>query len=342
MNELDDKTKNRSGFFGVNLRRIKLQQSNIDELLIGLLPYLILFVLIIWLSFILPASFSLYQIKNMINLTMVLLLMAIGQTIVVLTSGIDLSVGGVLSLISVITASMMNTESNVIIVVIILVAFGWLPGLVNGLLVAYGKIQPFIATLATWFVWAGLALLIMPRPGGKIDSSLGYISVGNFLGISNSFWLFFFIIIGGAWFLKTKLGLEIRAIGSDREAAYFSGINVKRIEVIAYSLSSWLTVLGGLMLGAQTLSGDPTVGETYILPTIAATVIGGTQLSGGKGSLSGTAIGAMILTYLSTLVFALRLQPQWAQMMQGLLLISTLSFHFIVHKVFGSGIEVLE
>jgi ribose transport system permease protein len=300
----------------------------------GLVPYVVLIVLVIWLGLLQPASLRINQLHAILNLTMPLILLAIGQTIVVLTGGLDLSVGGVLSLISVITALTMQTSNQVVLMTLLLLALSLIPGLVNGTLIAYGRIQPFVATLATWFILGGLALVILPSPGGMIDASLAFLSNGRLVGIPMSILVFILAILLGVWFQRTRLGLQIQAIGSDREAAFHSGIKVKRVEVAAYVLSSFFAGVAGIFLAAQSLSGDPRVGDAYILTSFASVAIGGARLSGGRASIVGSMVGALALSYLISVTYALRLPSQWALISQALLLILCVFFQHVVHLIF--------
>jgi ribose transport system permease protein len=305
-----------------------------EDFVLALLPYIVLSILVVWLALLQPKSLTFDQFSQITNIELVLILLGVGQTIVVLTGGIDLSVGGVLSLTNAIAASHMATKESAIAVSLVLIALGWIPGAINGLLIVYGDLQPFIVTLATWFIWGGIAFLFLPVTGGTVDASLGWISTGSMVGVQNPILVLVLVVAFGIWFLRTRLGLEIRSVGSDRESAFQSGLRRKRAVISAYALSSWWTVLGGIVLSAQTLSGDPTVGDSYILPTVAAVVIGGTSLFGGSGSISGTAVGALVLAYVYSVTFALELSSQWGVIASGLLLVFTVSLQLLVRIVF--------
>jgi ribose transport system permease protein len=305
-----------------------------EDFVLALLPYVVLAVLVAWLAVLQPKSLTFDQFAQITNIELVLILLGVGQTIVVLTGGIDLSVGGVLSVVNAIAASHMAAKADAIWVSIVLIALGWLPGVANGLLIVYGELQPFIVTLATWFIWGGIAFLFLPVTGGTVNASLGWLSTGTVTGVQNPIWALVIVVLFGGWFLRTRLGLEIRSVGSDRESAFQSGLRAKRAVVAAYGLSSWWTTLGGIVLSAQTLSGDPTVGDSYILPSVAAVVIGGTSLFGGSGTITGTAVGALVLAYVYSVTFALNLSSQWGVIASGLLLIFTVSLQLMVRIAF--------
>jgi ribose/xylose/arabinose/galactoside ABC-type transport system permease subunit len=143
------------------------------------MPYVILGVLVLWLALLQPASLSWDEVNIMINGAMVLVLLAIGQCFVLICGGIDFSVGGVVSLVSAIAASHMASDTSVATTVLIVLALSWVPGLINGLLVTYAGLQPFIVTLAMWFFWSGIALFVMSSAGGTIDESFGWLSTGS-------------------------------------------------------------------------------------------------------------------------------------------------------------------
>lgn len=305
-----------------------------EDFILGLMPYIVLIILVAWLAVLQPASFTVSRLRVVANITLVLVLMSIGETFVVLGGGLDISLGGVLSAASAIIATQTATESRLIIVLALLLLLGWLPGLINGLLIVKANIQPFIVTLSTWFIWAGVALTLLDAPGGNIYPALAALSAGKILGVPLPVLLLILTALVGGWLSRTKLGLDIRAVGSDREAAFNSGVNVERTQILSYGLSSYFTVLAAIYLTAQSMSGDPKVGNTFILPAFAAVVIGGTSLAGGVGSITGTIIGAIVLSYLTSVTFALKLQVQWSQIFQGLLLIFSVSLHFVVQLLF--------
>ncbi len=310
-----------------------------DETVVRVIPYALLAVLVFMLGVLEPASFSVDATTRIVDISVVLILAGIGQTVVLLTGGIDLSVGGVISLVTAIGATRMASATDAWVVAALLVAFGWLPGLLNGALIVFGRLQPFIVTLGTWFVLGGLALVVLPSAGGTVNGSIGWIASGSLLGLGNSIWI---TLVAGAalwWLLQTRVGLEIRAIGSDREAAHQSGVPVRRVTLLTYCLCSEFAVLAGLVLTSSSLSGDPTGGDTYILMSVAAAVIGGTSLFGGRGSATGTIIGALVLSYLLSVVFALDVASQWSLIASGALLIISLCLQVGARRLLSSSRE---
>ena len=305
-----------------------------EEFIVGIVPYGVLIGLVVWLAILQPRSLRINQIDAIVNLTMPLILISIGQTLVILTGGLDLSVGGVVSLVSIITAFNMETPEQVLRTSLILIALSWIPGLINGVLIVYFKIQPFIATLATWFVFGGLALHIRSSPGGVIDPSLAFLSTGRISILPVSFVLLSLSVVFGLWFQRTRLGYEIQAVGSDRESAFYSGIKVHRVEILAYALCSVFTTLGAIVLAGQSLSGDPKVGDALILPSFAAAAIGGARLAGGWANIVGSIVGALAISYLISVTYALGLPSQWALIFEALLLVFSVFFQYVAHQLF--------
>jgi ribose transport system permease protein len=310
-----------------------------DETVVRIIPYVLLVVLVAMLGSLEPASLSVDATTRIVDISVVLILVAIGQTIVLFTGGIDLSVGGVISLVTAIGATKMASTADAWLVAFALVAFGWLPGLLNGLLVVYAKLQPFIVTLGTWFVLGGIALVVLPSAGGEVNGSIGWIASGSILGLGNSVWITLLAAVVSWRILQTRTGLEMISIGSDRQAAHESGVPVRRVTILTYCLCSEFAVLAGVVLVAGSLSGDPTGGDTYILQSVAAAVIGGTSLFGGRGTTIGTIVGALVLSYLLSVVFALDVPSQWSLIASGALLVISLCVQVLARRAFSSTAE---
>jgi ribose transport system permease protein len=302
-----------------------IRTASADDLVVGLLPYALLAILVLWLAYLQPASLTGAYVQNIIGLSFVPVLIAFGQGVVMVGGGIDLSVPGVLSVVNVLAATQMTTPARAAVVGILLLLFGWLPGLINGLLVTKARMQPFIVTLAMWFIWAGLAFYILPGPGGEVDATIAGLVLGKYLGLAGTTWLLILLVAAAVWFGRTRLGLSIRAVGSDPVSARHSGVAVAEAQLASYAISSWFATAAGLILSLQSLSGEPTAGNSYVLPMITAVVVGGVSLMGGRGSLTGPIVGAIVLAYLTGVTFSFRLQPQWNQILQGFLLVGSIS-----------------
>jgi ribose transport system permease protein len=204
---------------------------------------------------------------------------------------------------------------------ILILLIGFAVGAVNGLLISVLRLQPFLVTLATWSILSGAALLILPIDGGALPPAWMSAGNGTFLGLSTSVWLLIVLVVFWLWFRETRLGLTIRATGSNEKSAFLSGVSLTRINVATYGLSGLFAALAALYLTTQTGAGSPTIGKDYILPSVAAAVIGGISLFGGRGGLAGTIIGAFILTIIGNLVFVLSVSSYWQPVVSGVILL---------------------
>ncbi|AHC14908.1 ABC transporter permease [Salinispira pacifica] len=271
-------------------------------------------------------------VRNMLNLLLqasVNAIIAAGMTQVILTSGIDLSVGSVLALTAVVTASILQTGVPVPLAVILGLLLGALLGMVNGFLVAIVKIPAFIATLGTMTLARGLAL---SYSGGRPVTGLpeGFLAMGtsSLFGIPTPIWITAAVFVGGSFILnKTMLGRYIYAIGNNAEAARFAGLPVRATTISVYAISGLLAALAGMILVARLDSAQPVMGVTYELNAIAAVVVGGAALSGGEGSLSGTFLGAILMAIIANAINILNISPFFSQILQGGVILAALLLH---------------
>lgn len=266
--------------------------------------------------------FTLDEINLDTAAAMTLILAATGQTIVLIRGGIDLSIGGVISLGTVIAATQFTDDPlNVVMWSALILAIGFAVGTLNGFLISALKLQPFLVTLASWSILNGIAMLILPTDGGSVPGWWIGFSYNQILGLASPVWMLIGLIICWYWFRATRLGITIQATGSNEKSAFLSGVSIARINVITYGLSGLFAAAAALYLTTQTGAGSPTIGKDYILPSVAAAVIGGVSLFGGRGHLLGTVIGALILTLIGNLVFVLRVSSYWQPVMSGVILL---------------------
>lgn len=266
--------------------------------------------------------FTLEEINLDTAAAMTLILAATGQTIVLLRGGIDLSIGGVISFGTVLAATKFGDDparTALWSVLIGLIGFG--VGAINGLLITVLKLQPFLVTLATWSIVSGAALLVLPTDGGSLPSTWMAFGTASILGLSTSVWLLVLLCGFWLWFRRTRLGISIRATGSNERSVLLSGVSPLSINVATFGLSGLFAALAALYLTTQTGAGSPTIGKDYILPSVAAAVIGGISLFGGRGGLIGTIIGAFILTIIGNLVFVLSVSSYWQPIVSGVILL---------------------
>lgn len=303
-------------------RRRRLSGDTVTRFGPVLVPYLMLVVMVLVYASVQTGVLSLRELNLDASAALTLILVATGQTIVITMGGIDLSVGGVVSLSTAIAATKLGSGGGQMwLWMLVIVAFGAGAGALNGLLVSRLRLQPFIVTLATWSVWGGVALWVLPTEGGTIPTSLTSAANGTLAGIATPVWLVVVIALFWAWFKRTRLGTGIRSVGSSERSARLGGVDVARTTVAAYALCGLFAALAGIFLTTQTASGSPTVGNDYILQSVAAVVIGGTSLFGGRGGVGGTIAGALILTIIGNLVFALHVSSFWVPIASGLLLV---------------------
>ncbi|MBE0535734.1 MAG: ribose ABC transporter permease [Phycisphaerae bacterium] len=262
------------------------------------------------------------------------LCLSVGMTLVILTGGIDLSVGSILALSGAIMAGLLRrgTELEVLnlhigygvpaavaIGLFVGASLGWF----NGLMVTRFRVPPFIATLAMLTIARGLTKLYT---GGEAITGLGEVFVrtgsGRWLGIPNQFWIAAGITLAAVVLLrKTRLGRYVYAVGGNEEAAKLSGLNVARVKRTVYVISGMLAAVGGLIVTSRLNSATPIAGEGLELDSIAAVVIGGTSLSGGRGSVLGTVLGALIIGVLNSGLVIMGVDPFWQQVIKGFVIL---------------------
>lgn len=264
-----------------------------------------LLVLIAVVSSLSPNFFTLNNLFNILQQTSVNAIMAVGMTLVILTSGIDLSVGSLLALTGAVAASMVGFEINAVLAVAAALAIGAGVGACTGVIVAKGKVQAFIATLVMMLLLRGVTLVYTdgsPINTGFTDvaDNFGWFGIGRPLGMPTPIWIMA-IVFAAVWYMLhyTRLGRYIYALGGNEAATRLSGIAVDKVKIIAYSLCGLLAALAGVIEVARLSSAQPTAGTGYELDAIAAVVLGGTSLAGGKGRIMGTLIGALILGFLN-------------------------------------------
>jgi len=259
---------------------------------------------------------------------------AVGMTLVVLTSGIDLSVGSVLALCGAITAGLLKSgieipAGNLFVGFTVLGAIimgllaGGIAGAFNGWTITRFKVPPFVATLAMLTIARGLTLLWTKGfPISVLGDNFAYIGTGWFIGIPLPVWISAIVVLAAVIITgKTPLGRYIYAIGGNENAAKLSGININRVKIIVYSMAGVLAAVGGIIVTSRLDSAQPNAGTSYELDAIAAVVIGGTSLSGGRGSIWGTVLGAVIIGVLNNGLVLLNVSPFWQQVVKGLVIL---------------------
>lgn len=298
-----------------------------------------LLVLIAIVSGINPDFFSVDNILNILRQTSVNAVIAVGMTFVILIAGIDLSVGSILALTGAIAASMVGAELPIILVIVATLLLGTFLGGVSGIIVAKGKVQAFIATLVTMTLLRGVTMVYTdgrPISTGFSDvaDSFAYLGTGYLFGIPVPIWLMV-IVFAVAWYIlkHTQIGRYIYALGGNEAATQLSGINVTKIKIFVFAVSGFLSALAGLIVTARLSSAQPTAGVSYELDAIAAVVVGGTSLMGGKGRVMGTLIGALIIGFLNNALNLLDISSYYQMIAKALvILVAVLSDNYLGSK----------
>lgn len=277
-----------------------------------------------------PAGFSANVVQTAANKGVLLAFVAVAQTFVVLTAGIDLSIGSVFILANCLASVLVTGSPGAVALgVLAVLATGVACGLVNGALVVYGRLQPIVATIASGAIYFGLALALRPEPGGDVDSNLADAVTGQLaFGVpASALALFGVMLLVWVPFRRSLWGRAVYAIGSSEASAYMSGLPIRRARLLAYGLAGLFSALGGLMLAFFTYSGEASASNasTYTLDSIAAVVIGGVSLFGGAGSAIGAVFGALIFRTINDLLFVFDLDPLWQPLFLGLVLLGAVS-----------------
>ncbi|MFA1714442.1 ABC transporter permease [Peribacillus frigoritolerans] len=284
-------------------------------------PLLALVLLFIVITVLNPSFMEPNNILNLLRQTSINALIAFGMTFIILTGGIDLSVGSILALSSALMAGMMVSGLDPILAILVGILLGAIMGVINGILVSKGKMAPFIVTLATMTIFRGLTLVYTDgKPITGIGDSVMFQMLGRgyFLGVPVPavVMIIAFLIL---WFLlhKTSFGRKTYAIGGNERASRISGIKVDRVKVAIYGLAGTMAAIAGAILTSRLNSAQPTAGQSYEMDAIAAVVLGGTSLSGGKGRLFGTLVGVLIIGTLNNGMNLLGVSSFYQQVVKG-------------------------
>jgi ribose transport system permease protein len=255
-------------------------------------------------------------------------IIAVGQLLVILTAGIDLSVGSVLGLTGCIAAELLVHGMGIVPAILISMAAGAAIGVFNGTLVAHGKLPPFIVTLGMLGIARGLVLVLTDASTVQpLPDAFGNIANGNFLGLPNLLWMFAVVVVVAAFVLRrTVFGRYIYAVGSNPESARLAGVPVNRVLVAVYMIGGLLAAVGGVLFTSRLNAGIPTAGTGYELNAIAACVIGGASLFGAKGGAFGAAAGALIVGTLNNGGNLLAVNAFYLQIIIGALILAAVAF----------------
>lgn len=321
--------------------RRRLTGLDIQELLLRGRAFIALIVLVIVFSFLNPTFLTPANIVIMAKHVAINAILGVGMTYVILTGGIDLSVGSIVGLAAMIVGGLLN-EGLVLPMFGVIVYFhlwsliligllvGVLMGAINGLIITRFNVAPFIATLGMLYAARGLALLrsngnTFPNLVGRPElNNTGFpvLGAGDFLSVNYSIWLMLiFALVAIFLARKTPFGRQVYAIGGNERAAELSGVRVKRVKTIVYMISGFCAAMVGLIIASQLVAAHPATGTFFELNAIAAVVLGGTSLSGGRGSIGGTIIGAFVIGVLGDGLIGLGVSSFWQQVIKGAVIV---------------------
>jgi ribose transport system permease protein len=277
-----------------------------------------------------PAGFNANIVQTASNKGVLLAFVAMAQALVVITAGIDLSVGMIFTLTNCLASWLVTgTPLQVAMGVIVVLLVGALCGAINGAIVIYGRLQPIVATIATGAIYYGLALALRPQPGGTVDETLADALTGKLFGFMPASLVVLLAVVLLVWvpFSRSVTGRAAYAVGSSEQAAYMSGVPIKRAKFVTYTLGGLLAGIGGLFLTFFTYTGEAAYasGNAYTLFSIASVVLGGVSLMGGKGSAIGAIFGALAFRTIGDLLFVFDFDPLWQPLFQGVVLLLAVS-----------------
>ncbi len=297
----------------------------------SLMPYIGAVLLIIAGSFFFPQILSVDYLSQQLQIAAFLGLLATGATIVILLGHIDLSVPWVLTGAAILSTALVGSGDPLLAALAVpaALAFGALIGVINGLGVAILRIPSMVWTLAVNSMLLGLAVLNTGgfNPKGEASALMVGMAAGRVLGLPASFLIWIAVCLGLAWFLtRTPFGRYLRAIGFNEKATFLSGVSTPSVVFCAFALAGMCSALGGVMLAGYANQAYQSMGDPFLLPTIAAVVIGGTSILGGRGGLFGTVGGALFITLLTSILSVMQISDAWRNIIFGVIILAMLLF----------------
>ena len=304
----------------IGLRRIVLRQSYLFALLLLILAVAVN-------ASLQPNFFRPLVLSDNVQSFLPLMLLAAGQAIVIIGGGVDLSVGGIVSLVTVVMVHTMGnnpSSSQVALSIALGLLTGVLAGVLNGVCVAYLRFQPIVTTFATSFVFSGIALWVMPSAGGSVPPGLMNVYLTNPLGVPLTLWVIVVMLLLWNLLSSTRYGRYLYAVGGQSMSAYVTGVPVSRIRLSTYVIAGFMAALSGFALVLSTGTGDPLIGGPMTLESIVAVVLGGTRLSGGQGGITGPLIGVIVLGLILNIISFANVPTWWQTLVNALIVLLAL------------------
>ncbi len=301
-------------------------------------PLLALAILVIAMSFLSDSFLTAENGWNILRQISINLCLSIGMTLIILSGGIDLSVGAIMALAGAVMAGLLKNgielagagvllEFTLVGAILCGLGVGLALGWFNGFVITKFRLPPFVATLGMLSIARGFTMLWTGGfPVTGLGPSFGFFGTGVFLGIPMPVWITGLLVLGFVGVtLKTSFGRHLYALGGNERAALLTGLSVDKIKIWVYTLGGGLAAVAGLLVTARLDSAQPNAGMGYELDSIAAVVIGGTSLSGGRGSVMGTVLGCLIIGVLNNGLFLLNVSPFWQQVIKGLVILAAVA-----------------
>jgi ribose transport system permease protein len=304
-------------------------------------PYLFSLLLLVIITlvnlFFQPNIFKLDTLNSNMRVFLPLVILAVGQAVVILGGGIDISVGSIVSIVNVLLATQVGLQGDpkkMVLMMVVVLGVGMLAGAVNGFFVAYMRLQPIITTYATSFLYAGLALLILPNPGGGIPQAFsGFYRDTTPLGLPLAFFVIGIILLAWALIQQTRYGRYLFAVGGKAEAAYETAVPVSLVQFSTYVISGLMAAISGIAITMLVSSGNAGTGDQMTLSSITAVVIGGTALRGGIGGVAGAIIGAITLGLIRNIISFANIDTWWQTFVNAAIIVVALAAPGVINLI---------
>jgi ribose transport system permease protein len=294
--------------------------------------WVLLLVLVGWYATLIPV-FGEFQIASIVKNSLPTAYLAVSQAVVIISGGLDLGVGAMMVLANSVSALYMEGQELWVtlgIGIAVVLGAALLNGIVGWVIVT-SRVPDIIVTLATLFIFSGVALMILPSPGGGTSGGFRWLFTGSTAGISANYWPSIFalgvpVAVVALWLKRTRSGLSLYSLGSDENAAFLSGVNIRRAKISAYAVGGAFAALAGLAITAITATGDPRFvnASNGTLNSVAAVVLGGIALTGGVGSVIGAVAAGIVLFILNPILTTMAINPNTAQVIRGALIVAVM------------------